>query len=88
MLAFLGSIGPWEVILIIVVALLVFGAKKLPELGRAVGKGIKEFKRGINDVESEINAIDGDPKDPYRHLEQNNGKLHYEEKTSDKSAKQ
>ena len=87
MLAFLGSIGPWEVVLIIIVALLVFGAKKLPELGKAVGKGIREFKKGMNDVENDINAIDTDYKDPYKNLQHNNGKLHDEEKTPDKTPK-
>jgi sec-independent protein translocase protein TatA len=42
------SISGVEWVLIFVVALLLFGPKKLPELGRAVGKGIREFKRGMN----------------------------------------
>ncbi len=41
---FLGAIGPWQIGLIIVVVLLLFGGKKIPELMRGLGSGIKEFK--------------------------------------------
>ena len=51
-----GSFGPWEILLILVVLLLVFGAKRLPELGGALGKGIREFKSSIRSIESEINT--------------------------------
>ena len=40
----LGWFGPWQVIAILVVALLLFGGKKIPELMRGLGKGVKEFK--------------------------------------------
>lgn len=50
-----GSVGVWEVILILAVLLLVFGAKRLPEIGAALGKGIREFKGSVRDIESEIN---------------------------------
>lgn len=52
-LAFIGNIGHWEIILILVVALLLFG-KRLPEVGRSVGKAIVEFKRGVKGIEEEI----------------------------------
>ncbi len=42
-----GNVGPMEIILVLVIALLVLGPKKLPEVGRSVGKGIREFKEGI-----------------------------------------
>jgi TatA/E family protein of Tat protein translocase len=45
-----GSIGAPELILIFIVALLVFGPRKLPELGRALGKGISEFRKATNDL--------------------------------------
>ena len=55
-----GSIGPAELILIFVVALLVFGPKKLPEIGRSVGKAIREFKKTSDEIkwriEEEIEA--------------------------------
>lgn len=49
-----GSVGIWEVILILAVLLLVFGAKRLPEIGAAMGKGIREFKGSVRDIENEI----------------------------------
>ncbi|NTU50840.1 MAG: twin-arginine translocase subunit TatB [Candidatus Aminicenantes bacterium] len=49
-----GSIGPAELILIFVVALLVFGPKKLPEIGRSVGKALREFKRTSDEIKGRI----------------------------------
>lgn len=49
-----GSVGVWEAILILAVLLLVFGAKRLPEIGSALGKGIREFKGSVRDIEGEI----------------------------------
>ena len=48
----LGMIGPWQIILIVLVVLLLFGGKKIPELMRGLGKGVKEFKDGINPDEN------------------------------------
>lgn len=54
-----GNIGATEIIVIAVVALLLFGPKKLPEMMQSVGKGIKEFKKSLSEVEEEIkNSID------------------------------
>ena len=44
----IGIIGPWQIVLIVLVVLLLFGGKKIPELMRGLGKGIREFKDGIN----------------------------------------
>lgn len=41
---FLGMVGPWQIALIVVIVLLLFGGKKIPELMRGLGSGIKEFK--------------------------------------------
>ncbi len=49
-----GSIGPTELILIFVIALLVFGPKKLPEIGRSVGKALREFKKTSEEIKSRI----------------------------------
>ncbi len=49
-----GSIGPTELILIFVVALLVFGPKRLPEIGRSVGKAIREFKKTSEEIKGRI----------------------------------
>lgn len=53
-LLFLGSLGGTEIFLILFVILLFFGAKKLPELARGLGKGIKEFKDATKDVKDNI----------------------------------
>ncbi len=44
----LGVIGPWQVVLIVLVALLLFGGKKIPELMRGIGEGMKEFKKATS----------------------------------------
>jgi sec-independent protein translocase protein TatA len=49
-----GSIGPTELILIFVIALLVFGPKKLPEIGRSVGKALREFKKTSDEIKGRI----------------------------------
>jgi len=46
-------IGPWEIALILVIILIVFGVGKLPQVGGAIGKGIKAFKKGQEDEEEE-----------------------------------
>ena len=64
MLAILGFIGTQEVIIIAIIVLLLFGGKKIPELMRGIGKGIRSFKDGMDDVKSEIEKpIDQDRKD-------------------------
>jgi sec-independent protein translocase protein TatA len=41
------NVGPWEIILLLLLALLLFGAKRLPEIGRSMGKGMREFKDSL-----------------------------------------
>lgn len=54
----LGGLGMWEMLLIFVVVLLLFGAKRLPEIGASLGKGIREFKGSIREIEREVQAVD------------------------------
>lgn len=49
-----GVIGMWEMVLIAFVILVLFGGKKIPELMRGLGKGVRSFKEGIEDVKNEI----------------------------------
>ena len=52
-----GSLGFWEIFLIVLVIVLLFGGKKIPELMKGVGKGMKSFKEGLNEVEDEMKDI-------------------------------
>ena len=54
---FIGGIGMQEVLLIVLVVLLFFGGKKIPELMKGIGKGVRSFKEGMNNVEKEIDEI-------------------------------
>lgn len=59
----LFNLGTGEIIVIVLVILLLFGGKKIPELMKGVGKGVKSFKQGLNEVEDEIKkASDDDTK--------------------------
>ena len=51
-----GSFGAGEVIVIALIVLLLFGGKKIPELMKGIGKGVKSFKDGVKGIEDEINA--------------------------------
>ena len=63
--------GPWELLLIILGLLLVFGAKRLPEMGAAMGKGIREFKKNISEMKAELDRpADSDSDTPQRQIDQ------------------
>ena len=51
-------LGTWEIIAIVAVVLLLFGGKKIPELMKGLGKGVKSFKEGMNEVEKEVEGAD------------------------------
>ncbi len=53
-----GSFGAGEVVVIALIVLLLFGGKKIPELMKGIGKGVKSFKDGVKGIEDEINAAD------------------------------
>ena len=55
-----GNMGFMEILLILVVVLLLFGAKRLPEIGSSMGKGIREFKKSITDVDRSLREPDRD----------------------------
>lgn len=58
---FLGNLRGWEWIIILIVILLLFGGKKIPELMRGVGKGVHSFKQGMEEAKREINKpLDSD----------------------------
>lgn len=70
----LGNIGPLEIVVVLIIALIVFGPKRLPELGRSLGRGIREFRGSLGgddeDDDSsprEIERGQGEPVAPKRH---------------------
>lgn len=72
----MGNLGAGEIILIVVVILIFFGPKKIPEIAQGIGKGMREFKKAMKDVEDELvpNSTSGRneekriaPKDPELH---------------------
>jgi sec-independent protein translocase protein TatA len=54
-----GVLGPWQIVLIVAVALLLFGGKKIPELMKGLGQGMKEFKKATRDMSEEENKDQG-----------------------------
>ena len=71
---FASFLGGWEVVVIFAAFLLLFGAKKLPELARGLGQGIREFKKATREVTDEIqNADTPAPSNPQRALPNGNG---------------
>ena len=61
-LLFLGNLGAGEIIIIALVVLLIFGGKKIPELMKGIGKGVRSFKEGVNGIEKDIEEAGNDKK--------------------------
>ena len=57
-LLFLGNLGTGEIIIIAIIVLLLFGGKKIPELMKGIGKGVKNFKDGVKGLEDDIKIDD------------------------------
>ena len=55
-----GSLGAGEIVLIVVAILILFGAKKIPEFAKGIGKGMREFKKAVKEVKDDIKLDDGD----------------------------
>ncbi len=66
-LLFIGNLGMGEIIVIALIVLLLFGGKKIPELMKGIGKGVKSFKDGVKGIEDDINA-EGHKKDAKEEL--------------------
>ena len=71
------GMGPWELALIFLVVLLLFGAKRLPDIAKGMGKGIKEFKKAVKDTQGEIKSsmkeLETDASDSNQKNEKENG---------------
>ena len=57
MLAGMPNVGPWEIVLLLLLALLLFGAKRLPEIGRSVGQGMREFKDSVSGASKHVDEV-------------------------------
>ena len=62
MILFIGGLGMSEILLIALVVLLFFGGKKIPELMKGLGKGVRSFKDGMNEIEKDVTDISKDNK--------------------------
>ena len=56
----IGNLSFWEILVILLVVLLLFGAKRLPEMGQSLGKGIREFKRSLTDMDKSLREPERD----------------------------
>ncbi|HAG34462.1 MAG: twin-arginine translocase TatA/TatE family subunit [Schleiferiaceae bacterium] len=55
---FLGMVGPWQIVLIVALVVLLFGGRKIPELMKGLGGGVKEFKKAMRDEEDDNSKDD------------------------------
>ena len=70
MLGFFGLPGHWEIIIVVLVILLLFGGRKLPELARGLAKGLREFKDELKGVKTGIEDVGKDVKDIDKNVEE------------------
>ena len=63
------SLGPWEIALIILFIIIVFGGKKLPELARGLGLGLKEFKKAKQEITDEVKNVPDEVEDTEKEVE-------------------
>jgi sec-independent protein translocase protein TatA len=82
---FAAMLGGWEIVLILAVVLILFGAKKIPELAKGLGSGIKEFKKATREVTDEINNASNDTQPPARTLPPTNAQAQAEPTVSQSS---
>ena len=63
------SLGPWEIALVILVIIILFGGKKLPELARGLGLGMREFKKAKQEVKDEVKNVTDEVEDAEKEVE-------------------
>ena len=63
------SLGPWEIILIILGIIIIFGGKKLPELARGLGLGLREFKKAKQEIKDEVKNVTDEVEDAEKKVE-------------------
>ena len=84
---FAGIVGGWEIVLILAVVLILFGAKKLPELAKGLGQGIKEFKKATKEVTDEVtSAMDDTSPSPQKRRTSSNPQTEHPETVAQSSS--
>ena len=63
------GLGPWEILLVLLAVILIFGGKKLPELARGLGLGLKEFKKATKEIQDEVEKTSDEVKDTTEELD-------------------
>ena len=63
------SLGPWEIALVILVIIILFGGKKLPELARGLGLGLREFKKAKQEIKDEVKNVTDEVEDAEKEIE-------------------
>ena len=63
------SLGPWEIALVILVIIILFGGKKLPELARGLGLGLREFKKAKQEIKDEVKNVTDEVEDAKKEFE-------------------
>ena len=63
------SLGPWEIALVILVIIILFGGKKLPELARGLGLGLREFKKAKQEIKDEVENVTDEVEDTEKEVE-------------------
>jgi sec-independent protein translocase protein TatA len=64
------SLGPWEIALVILVIIILFGGKKLPELARGLGLGLREFKKAKQEIKDEVKNVTDEVEDAEKEVDQ------------------
>lgn len=64
MLGFIGNIGPWELVLILVIALIIFGPGKLPDVAKGLGKAVNQFKNASSGIQKQFQDAINDVEEP------------------------
>ena len=64
------GLGPWEIGLIILVIIILFGGKKLPELARGLGLGLREFKKATREIKDEVKSVADDVEDVEKEIKE------------------
>ena len=63
------SLGPWEIALVILVIIILFGGKKLPELARGLGLGLREFKKAKQEIKDEVKNVADEVEETEKEIE-------------------